>query len=378
MIYPPLDHWLWLIPVFLLGGCIGSFLNVVIYRLPLGMSVNNPKRSFCPCCKKPIAMWHNLPMISWLWLRGRCASCRTPIAFRYFGVELLTALLFVLMWWLFPPQAAPFLWLLVSLLVAITFIDAEHMIIPTSLTWIGTAAGVIACVVVPSLPMLGADPFTQQQATRWDGLIQSGLGFVVGFFGLWLVVNLGKLAFGKRQMRFDAATAWHLREPVADEEPLHFVIDGEEIPWWDLFNRKTDRLLVECSEIRVDGKAAGEGTLVIRESEVELPDGTVHRIEDLRSLDGTATAVVIPREAMGFGDVHLMGMIGAFFGWAGCFYTLFAASLFAIVGALLGRVGFGRQLPFGPFLALGILSWMLGGWKLWQWYLFYLGPLWGS
>ena len=70
--YPPFDHWLWLIPAFLIGACIGSFLNVVIYRVPLGMSVNEPKRSFCPKCKNPIPMRLNFPLVSWLWLRGKC------------------------------------------------------------------------------------------------------------------------------------------------------------------------------------------------------------------------------------------------------------------------------------------------------------------
>ncbi len=369
---PPFDHWIWLIPAFLIGACIGSFLNVVIYRVPLGMSVNRPKRSFCPKCEKPIPMWLNLPLVSWLWLRGKCAECRSPIAFRYFAVEALTALLFVLMWWMFPPEAALFLWILMSLLVAITFIDAEHMIIPTGMTWAGTAVGGLAAAVWPNLPDLAGS------GGSWsDGLLHSGIGFGVGFFGLWLVVNLGKLAFGKRSLRYESPMAWCLQEPEADEDPLCFVIDGEEIAWWDLFNRKSDRLRIECGEIRVDGVPVGGGLLEVAESEIRLPDGSVRGIGDMRSLDGTAISVVIPREAMGFGDVHLMGMIGAFFGWSGCMYTLFAASLLAIVAALFGRIGFGRPLPFGPFLACGALTWALGGWKLWDWYLSVLGPLWG-
>jgi leader peptidase (prepilin peptidase) / N-methyltransferase len=69
-------------------------------------------------------------------------------------------------------------------------------------------------------------------------------------------------------------------------------------------------------------------------------------------------------------------MIGAFFGWAGVFFSLFAASIFAIIAAVIGRIGFGKPLPFGPFLALGCLAWAFGGWKLWAWYLEFLGPLW--
>ncbi len=372
-LYPPFDHWIWLIPAFLIGACIGSFLNVVIYRVPLGMSVNEPKRSFCPICKKPIPMWLNFPMVSWLWLRGKCRECGAPIAFRYFGVELLTAVLFTVVWWLFAWQSVAViipLWVLMALLVSITFIDAEHLIIPSSLTWGGTAVGLVACALWPQLPVLAG------AAGTWlDGLKQGGIGWVCGFVGLWGVVELGKMAFGKKAIKFEEPVAWSLKEPETDQDPMFFVIDGEEIPWWDIFSRKSDRLLLETTEIRVSGEAVGGGSLVIRELDIELPDGTVHLLAKIKSLDGIATSTVIPREAMGMGDVHLLGMIGAFFGWTGVFFSLFAASVFAIIAAVIGRIGFGKQLPFGPFLAMGAAAWMFGAWKLWAWYLDMLGPI---
>lgn len=377
--YPPLDHWIWLVPALAIGCCIGSFLNVVIYRVPLGMSVNDPQRSFCPKCKYHFPIWLNLPVISWLWLRGRCANCRESISFRYPAVELLTGLLFMAVWWAVPVQAVLFLWVMVALLVAISFIDADHLIIPTSMTWAGTAVGVVASVVWPRLPMMGgpvAGDWGQVIIDRWDGLIQSGIGFGVGFFGLWGVVNIGKMAFGRKQMDYERPEAWHLKEPENDVDPLLFLIKDEQIAWWDIFNRPTDRLTIECAEILVDGQGQGGGTLIIREQEIELPDGSRRSIGDMRSLEGTATRVVIPREAMGFGDVHLMGMIGAFFGWSGVVFSLFGASLLALVAAIFGRIGFGRQLPFGPFLAMAALAWLWGGWKLWQWYMAFLGPLW--
>ena len=373
---PPLDHWLWMIPAFLIGACIGSFLNVAIYRVPLGMSVNEPKRSFCPHCKSPIPMWFNLPLVSWLQLRGKCRSCGAPIAFRYFAVELLTAILFAVFWEVFVPQAPQVvlsLWLLAALLVTITFIDAEHLIIPTALTWAGSVVGLFACALWPQLPQLAAGG-----GDNWlQGLKHGGIGWLAGFGGLWVVVQLGKMAFGKKAIKFDQATRWHLREPRDDQDAMHFVIADDEVAWWDMFSRKSDRLIVECSDIRVDGTSAGGGKLVIRETEIEMPDGKIHRIADLKSLDGTAISVVIPREAMGIGDIHLLGMIGAFFGWTGVFFSLFAASIYAIFAAVIGRVGFGRQLPFGPYLTLGCLTWAFGGWKLWAWYLDFLGPLWG-
>ncbi len=356
---------------FLLGACIGSFLNVVIYRVPLGMSVNEPRRSFCPLCRKPIPMGQNIPLVSWLWLRGKCAGCGGRIPFRYFGVEALTALLFTGAWWLFPPQVAFFLWVMIAIFVAVTFIDADHMIIPTSFTWVGSVVGLAASAVWPQLPVMAG------VAGSWlDGIKQGGIGWIAGFCGLWLVVQLGKMAFGKKAMRFGKPVDWHIQEPVGDDDPMCFVINGESIPWWDIFSRKTDRLIVEATEIRVDGVAVGGGKLTIREMEIELPDGTTRHFAKMTSLDGQATAAVIPREAMGIGDIHLLGMIGAFFGWTGVFFSLFSASFFAIAAAVIGRVGFGKPLPFGPFLVMGAVCWAAGAWKLWVWYVDFLGPIW--
>lgn len=369
----PYQPWIWLIPAFFLGACIGSFLNVVIYRLPLGMSVNEPKRSFCPICKAAIPMWLNLPLVSWLWLRGKCKQCHAPIAFRYFGVELLTALLFVAVAWVFLPQSAAVvipLWILMALLVSITFIDAEHLIIPTSLTWGGSVVGLAGCVLWPQLPVLAGYGYEWLTALK-----QGGIGWAVGFFGLWGVVELGKLAFGKKALKFDKPVAWSLREPTNDIDPIYFVIGEDEIPWWDIFSRKDDKLIVDTTEVRVNGEPVLAGKLVIRETGIELEDGTTHPLEEIKSLDGVATNAVIPREAMGMGDVHLLGMFGAFFGWTGVLFALFAASIFAIFAAIIGRIGFGKQLPFGPFLAMGAVAWMFGGWKLWAWYLDFLGPI---
>ena len=185
--YPPFEHWVWFIPVVMLGLCVGSFLNVVIYRLPKGMSVNQPRRSFCPGCKNQLRAMQNLPVISWLCLGGKCGFCGVPISVRYVAVEILTAVLFGLVWWIFPPQVALPLWVLMALLVAITFIDAEHLIIPTNLTWAGAVVGLIGGVAWPPLSALAGYNFT-----RLDGLKAGGIGWIVGFVGLWGVVEFGK------------------------------------------------------------------------------------------------------------------------------------------------------------------------------------------
>src|SRR5947208_15631423 len=119
---------------FALGAAVGSFLNVCIYRLPRDLSVNEPRRSFCPACKQQIPWQQNLPLLSWLFLRGRCASCGSRIAFRYLAVELISALLFLAVWLAFPWEIALTYWILVSLLIVATFIDFEHFIIPDEVT----------------------------------------------------------------------------------------------------------------------------------------------------------------------------------------------------------------------------------------------------
>jgi leader peptidase (prepilin peptidase)/N-methyltransferase len=182
------------------------------------------------------------------------------------------------------------------------------------------------------------------------------------------VVLLGKLIFGKKKIAFDVPTDWQLIDAPTDADPVVFSCEGEDIPWDDLFFRKSDELLLECTAIELNGSATGQGLLKIREHEITTPDGTVHRLEDVKSLSGKVTHATIPREAMGMGDPHLLGMIGAFIGGFGVVFTIASSAVFAIIAAVLGRIGLGRPLPYGPFLLLGALAWIFGGWKLWQLY----------
>lgn len=379
MIYPPLDHFTWLLAALLIGACVGSFLNVVIYRLPLGLSVNHPRRSFCPSCNKPISAFNNIPLVSWLRLRGRCAGCDSRIPFRYFAVELLTCVLFAAAWAVVVNWAGSDIptiahltiipvWLMIAVFIAIAFIDAEHMIVPLELTVLGTVSGVLASFLLPRLPDL-AGLSAGEFAGKWDGLIQSSLGWAVGFFGLWAIVLGGKMVFGKFKLEPSEPEPFRLEEPLSEDEELIFEFGSERIPWSEMFFRRSDRLLVEAQNIVADGENYGSGTLTIAETWIELPAGKKIPIEQLKTLEGMATQAVVPREAMGMGDAHIMGMVGAFFGAFGVLFTLFAASIIAIVTAMMSRIGFGVRLPFGPFLVLGAAVWFFGGYHLAQWYL---------
>jgi leader peptidase (prepilin peptidase) / N-methyltransferase len=131
------------------GLCIGSFLNVVIHRLPLGQSVVSP-RSRCPKCGYSLQWYDNIPVLSWLMLRGRCRSCGAGVSIQYPLVELITGALFVLVVWMTPPgPLVATRLLLVSSLVALFAIDLEHQILPNVITLPGIAIGLLLSLIAP-------------------------------------------------------------------------------------------------------------------------------------------------------------------------------------------------------------------------------------
>jgi leader peptidase (prepilin peptidase)/N-methyltransferase len=191
----------------LLGLCIGSFLNVVIHRLPqmldrgwkaecadmLGVKVELPPemtlstpRSRCPSCGHAIAWYENIPVLSYLWLRGKCSACKTPISTRYPFFEVLTAAIFAALAWRFGAQPTTLLWCaFAAVLVALAGIDWDTTLLPDGLT----------------LPLL------------WGGLVAAALGLttslssavwgaVAGYLSLWSVYWLFKLATGKEGMGY--------------------------------------------------------------------------------------------------------------------------------------------------------------------------------
>lgn len=132
-----------------LGSIVGSFLNVVIYRAPRGESILRP-RSRCPACGDPIPAWANIPILSWLALRGHCRHCGAAISLRYPLVEALTALLFVAVLWDAPSLARLLAgWGLVAALVAVAFIDWDHQIVPNWITFPGMAIGLALSFAAP-------------------------------------------------------------------------------------------------------------------------------------------------------------------------------------------------------------------------------------
>ena len=173
--------------IFLFGLAFGSFLNVCIYRLPLGLSVVAP-RSACPRCKRPIAFYDNLPVLSWLILRGRCRNCKAGISPRYLFIELLTASLFLGCYFYFGLALATLKYCIFGfLLLGLIFTDAETKLLPDKLTLPGLALGLLFSLLVPVrdiasqyLPAMLDLPFSADLALRLFSLLDSLLGAAVG------------------------------------------------------------------------------------------------------------------------------------------------------------------------------------------------------
>jgi leader peptidase (prepilin peptidase)/N-methyltransferase len=187
--------------VFAFGAVIGSFLNVCVHRMPLEESIVTPP-SHCPHCNERIRWVDNIPLVSYLALRGKCRHCGAKISPRYFLVELLTAVLFLLMWlklteWDRPLVhgiyflKAPIYWMVIAGLIVATFIDFEHYIIPNEITFGGLIVGLLLSAIYP--PLMDAD-------TIKLSLLRSLLGAVVGGLSLLTVAVVGKLIFRKEAM----------------------------------------------------------------------------------------------------------------------------------------------------------------------------------
>lgn len=285
--------------VFVFGAMIGSFLNVVIYRVPKGESIVSPP-SHCACGVR-IKWYDNLPILSWFILRGRARCCGASYSFRYAAIEILTGGLFLWCWLAYSPLQALAGLVLLGLLIPATFIDLDHMIIPDGITIGGAMAGVALSFAIPGLH--GIEPSSIFFLDGMRSATQSVLGVFVGSgIILWIA------------------------------------------------------LIAEA---------------------------------------------VLKKEAMGFGDVKFLGMIGAFLGWKGAIFTMFGGAVvgtvwFAVallLKAIGGKqnpaalraetpegeateIGFGAHVPFGPMLAIAAALYLLGGNRPFDAYLSQLQAIW--
>lgn len=177
--------------IFIFGLIIGSFLNVCIYRIPRNESIVYPG-SRCVSCKKTIPWYDNIPLLSYLMLRGRCRVCHEKISFRYFAVELISALCFLVLFINFNLNYLFWIYSLLTFsLIVVTFIDLEFQIIPDRISLVGIFAGIILSIIFPGL----------QNAFAWKkAFLNSVIGALAGGGLIYLTGVLGQLAFKKESM----------------------------------------------------------------------------------------------------------------------------------------------------------------------------------
>jgi leader peptidase (prepilin peptidase)/N-methyltransferase len=369
----PVPDWIWFSFVFALGCCIGSFLNVVIYRLPREKSLIYPG-SACPGCAQAIRCYDNIPLLSWLMLGGKCRFCKAPVSPRYFVVELLTGVTFLVFFILYfhsgvRADMVPFLqggWLvflvhliLLSAFIAASAIDLELWIIPLSLCWFVTGAGLVASTVGGYVlePMWIRQAGLLPHASPLTGALAAGGG--LGLLVSWTLLALGVLRRSydnlpespENQTVEEALAAEadlnHRREILPEFAFLAPIVLGALGVYF-----VTHRTGLEMTWARWLGNAGCAGFLGSLWGYL-LGAGVVWATRLLGTL-------AFGKEAMGLGDVHLMGAAGAVLGPVMVTVAFFVAPFFGLAWALV-QMCFKkiRQIPYGPFLSMGTVVVMI-------------------
>jgi leader peptidase (prepilin peptidase)/N-methyltransferase len=348
----------WSLTFFAFGCIVGSFLNVCIYRMPLDLSVVSPP-SHCPHCKYSIPFYLNIPLLTWLSLHGRCKNCGAPISPRYFIVELLTGLTFLACWLVFgvpsPALALVYSLFLAGLIVA-TFIDFEHLIIPDEITLGGAVAGFVISFLLPSL---------HHVASNGQGMVQSALGIAAGAGIVYGTLRGGKLLFGRQKMKLPLET-----KIIFSETAL--CLPDQEISYDEIFYRQSDTIVFHARTVELVDRSYANATVRLSPARLRIDDEEIDP-ETVPHLEAVCSEIVLPREAMGLGDVKFMAAIGAFLGWEATIFSLVVA---AMIGAAYGGVmvalhkqKWSGRLYFGPFLAAAATIWIFAGPELVAWYL---------
>jgi leader peptidase (prepilin peptidase)/N-methyltransferase len=361
--------------VFAFGCCIGSFLNVVIYRLPRGKSLVSPG-SACPKCGRPIRFYDNIPLVSWLLLRAKCRNCKSPISPRYFIVELLTGCVFLGLYWVYfhsnihSSTLVQGGWLvyvldviLLAAFIASSGIDLELWIIPLSICWLVTAVGLVGSAVggyvidpkdIKELALLPvASPATGALA----------VGAVIGLAISLILLKTGVLKRSYEQAEADAATIQEGQGGKPDAADPHFNHRLESL-------REVVFLapIVLCSVVAyyIMGRDGGVNWWS-RLAEQPAVRGFLGSLFGYFAGCGIIWAIRIlgtlgfGKEAMGLGDVHLLGAAGAVIGPSmalvvAIFIAPFSGLAWAAIQIFSKKT---HEIPYGPHLSVGVLCVMI-------------------
>ena len=367
-------EWIWFAFIVAFGACVGSFLNVVIYRLPRDKSLVRPG-SACPACNTFIRFYDNIPLLSWLVLRGKCRYCKAPISIRYFLVELLTAALFagVYLWffhyegrqtglegatamqrffaggWLFYLAVM----VLIAAFLAASAIDLELWIIPIQICWFVAVVGLAAAVAAGWIISPDISAAYQLFPVAGVKMAAMAVGAAIG-----TVVSLLALRLGLIRHSYALDAAWEAQKAKNPDAPE---------PDYNHRNESIKEILF-LLPILLGAWA------VLKVSQIPAVadkwGGFVSHPAVMYGLGalagyfvGCATVwatrifgtLAFGKEAMGLGDVHLMGAAGAVIGPFWVVLAFFIAPFFGIAWALYQAIFKKiRQIPYGPFLSAAV------------------------
>lgn len=318
--------------IFIFGACIGSFLNVCIVRMPQELSVVKP-RSHCMSCKKTVAWYDNIPLLSYIILSGKCRHCGQKFSIRYFFVELLTALIFVGLYRYFglSGQCAAYMVMVSCFLVAI-FTDFEHRIIPDEISVGGMFMGIVLSVIVADLHVLDVKEL------------------MIGRMIMRVVVGI---CFGIHVIEY----LWHRHRFEKEDIVLLGVIIGMVLMEWTIdfsLNLVSSGSVVALHLRSLSASLTG----------ALLGGGVIYGM-------GLVGDFIFGKESMGGGDVKLMALIGAFLGWKLAVLTFFIAPFFGAFYGIAEKIRTKESaIAYGPFIVMGavvsmfygdvIIKWVLG------------------
>ena len=375
--------WIWFAFIFALGCCIGSFLNVVVYRMPRDKSLVTPPSS-CPGCGKHIRFYDNIPLVSWLVLGRKCRYCKIAISPRYFCIELLSGLVFLSLFILYfystlGPKVRPIMeggWLiyllhiiLLAAFIAASAIDLEYWVIPLSICWFVTLIGFVGSAVggyVIEPVFISADKLLPS-ASAGTGALAIGAAIGLGVSFLLLVTGLVKRSYEAE----DRGQKTEDREQKTEDGGQK--AEGRSEPQ---FNHRLEAcrevlfllpiIIFSAGAFWVSREVEAVRIWWANFSQYPVVTGLLGSVWGYFAGCGIVWAVRIlgtlgfGKEAMGLGDVHLMGAAGAVVGPLFVVLAFFIAPFFGLGWALF-QMFFKkiRQIPYGPFLSMGVFVVMI-------------------
>jgi leader peptidase (prepilin peptidase) / N-methyltransferase len=350
---------------FLVGCCVGSFLNVVIWRLPLGMSLSVPG-SHCPKCQTEIKLYDNIPILGWLVLKGKCRACKVSISPRYLVIEAVTGFMWLAVMYAGRHYDLPLSQVLLaliatSILIATSLTDIETRTVPIQLVYFGLAVAFILALAFPESQLLNSKHSLYETQPiysmlndfppRLRSLFHCLFNVSIAYSFMFLCAKLGRKVFGSHTIECDPPVLVKLRKNDCQAE------DDEALAWQDILSEKDEKIrFFTCDKQVIEVNRKGSATR----------DGLDYKLDTEQKV--LINKLSFPSAVIGGGDLSLITLCAAFVGIQGSLVSLGLASFCGMIYLMISKREVKmtqRAIPFAPFIAIFVWSWFL----LWPLYI---------